>query len=198
MKFFSKSQLCLLSLAPALLHSAKAQDSHFKITISGGALDGKTLTGKVTQIPSRVGIGTHQQKCQLTFNQISLDNSTATANFTARWLGEATDGKKTPSFDKDGTPKYGNCGSLVIFDTSPDAPFSKAQIDFKDLDITINNATPWKLKSTKVYEGKSFSAKGSVKKSITKIYRKNPMKADSKTEDVTLTFSFTASVSRLK
>ncbi len=173
---------------------AFAEDTHFKVTITGGVLDGKTLTGKMTEKnATSVGLQEEDKVSALSFKRVKVTDSSQHATLRINWKGAATDGKKEPSFDK-----FKRTGSLLVIDENPEASFHQVTIDFKALDLTLKKTSDWKLLPNGFQQAKELSGEGVVMKSKQIVVKKGTQAAHSITEDVTLTFSFAAKVSRFK
>ena len=80
---------------------ALAEETHFKVKISGGILDGKTFTGKVAEEETSflVGLQSEEESSGLFFKRVKVSEDPLHATLRINWKGSATDGIKKANLD---------------------------------------------------------------------------------------------------
>ncbi len=170
----------------------------FTATIKGGPLDGQVLHGikKKGDLNANASGSLEGEKAFLEFRNMTLEKSQQMVGLRIDWKGDATPGTKEVRYGADGSKKFGNTGSLGIWNKGKDFDFSRINIQFKEAVITVNSLGPWEKDTLGLSEFALIEGEVVVSETKTEIYENEEIEPKSKIDTITLTIQYKGRIGR--
>ncbi len=170
----------------------------FTVTIKGGPLDGQVLHGmkKKGDLNANASGSIEGDKAFLEFRNMTLEKSQQMVGLRIDWKGDVSPGTKEVRYSADGSKKFGNTGSLGIWNTGKDFDFSRINIQFKEAVITVDSVGPWEKDTLGLAESALIAGKVVVSETKSEIYENEEIEPKSKIDTITLTIEYKGSIHR--